>query len=97
VVPEIAAVYPETGIHRNFNQPGPNRMKLQPNRQSLAIAQGAASPDDDALWDDDEDGLDPEHPNWDEFDLDALQADDEPDPDDSDFWIEPEEHDDPWN
>jgi hypothetical protein len=48
--------------------------------------------DADEPWDDDEleEDLDP----LDEAD---LEIDDEPDPDDGDFWIDPDDGDDPWN
>jgi hypothetical protein len=55
----------------------------------------AVSPeeDDDDAWE--EQGPDPEHPNWDDFDLDDDEG--EPEPDDGDFWIDPDQFADPWN
>jgi len=49
---------------------------------------------------------DPPDESWDDFDLDEefeplddsdLEIEDEPDPDDRDFWHDPDESDDPWN
>jgi hypothetical protein len=51
----------------------------------------AGSDGNDEPWDDElEEELEP-------LDDSDLEIDDEPDPDDGDFWIDPDEGEDPWN
>jgi len=70
-----------------------------PRNRGSNRAESCVAPDDESATDDDESWADeepyPPGPNWDDFDLEEI--DDEPDPADGDFWIDPDEFTDPWN
>jgi len=68
---------------------------LELHRSALPSHSTAA----DRLRSDDDEPSDDDELNEDCDPLDDadLEIDDEPDPDDGDFWIEPDDGDDPWN
>ena len=79
------------------------RLRLLPRQHKLSAGEMPSGTGLTAHFDDDEGDDDPwsdeqpapDYPTWDDFDLEP--PDDEPDPEDGDFWIDPDEFTDPWN
>jgi hypothetical protein len=72
----------------------------RPHRASAAAVHALSCSDDTRIPDDDPDEL------WDDVDPDEelqpfddsdLEIEEEPDPDEGDFWLDPDETEDPWN
>jgi hypothetical protein len=75
-------------------------IRRPPRALSATVAHGISGSDDTLIPDDDPDE------SWDDFDPNEelqpfddpdLEIEAEPDPDDRDFWLDPDETEDPWN